>query len=119
MSNLVPINANHYVDTRGSRAVPLSRSASRALNQVEERNLLRIAKVQSEGMVQAEKIREISHLGRIAATDYALLYKYSNTVATADPLLHDDLRLICDTARFGMVEVIGDTIDTYCREGRS
>jgi hypothetical protein len=119
MSNILPVQRPAQRETRGSRVIPVSRASGRALTQVEERTLIRIARVQSEGMVQGEKIRELTHLGRNAETDHALLYKWANTLAAGDPMLHDELRFFGDMVRMGMGEIIADTIDTYCRESRS
>jgi hypothetical protein len=75
--------------------------------------------VQAEALVQGTKLHEIDHLTREAMTGQALVSKWRDTLSGADPLLADELRFFTDVARLGKGEVIADTIDTYCREGRS
>lgn len=50
-----------------------SRQTSRALARLEHQTRIRLAAVQAEGMVQAEKLREVDHLVREAMTGQALL----------------------------------------------
>lgn len=96
----------------------VSRRTSRALSGIEERTLLRMAVVQAEGLVQAEKLNEIDHLGRVAMTGHAMLVRWGDTLAAGDPLLRDELKFFTDVCRMGKGEIIADTIDTFCRESR-
>jgi len=96
----------------------LSRRTERALSAVELQTLLRMAHVQAEGLVQAQKLHEIDHLGRMAMSGHALLVKWGDTLAAGDPLLRDELKFFSDMARMGKGEVLADTIDSFCRESR-
>ncbi len=98
---------------------PAHRRASRALDALEQRTLVRLAGVQSEGIVQTEKAKEIDHLTREAMTGQALLHGWASTLTHGDPFMADELKFFTDMARLGKGEVIADTIDTYCRESRS
>ena len=118
MSNIIPANPGGPPE-RGGRIVPVSRAVARSLDRLEGRTLFRMAVVQAEGMVQGEKLREIDHLTREGMTGQAMLRKWADTLAGADPMLHDELRFFSDMARIGKGEIIADTIDTYCRESRS
>jgi hypothetical protein len=111
--------------TRSSSRLPdrsgrtLPRPTSRALAGIEHRTRLRLARVQAEGLVQTEKVREIDHLTREAMSGHAMLRKWADTLAGADPFLADELKFFTDVARMGKGEIIADTIDSYCRESRS
>lgn len=109
MSELVPRAA--------TSAAPLRR-VNRQVARVEERTLLRLAAVQGEGLVQAEKLREVDHLTREAITGHAMLRQWADTLAAGDPFLADELKFFTDTARIGKGEIIADTIDSFCRESR-
>jgi hypothetical protein len=102
-----------------SRTWNLPRQTTRALSRVEHTTLVRLATVQSEGIVQAEKVHEIDHLTRVAMTGQAMLAKWKDTLAAGDPFIADELKFFSDMARMGKGEVIADTIDTFCRESRS
>ncbi len=97
---------------------PVSRRTSRALTNLEERTLLRFADVQAEGFVAVEKTKEIDRLTREAASGHAMLLRWCDTLAAGDPFVADELKFFTDIARMGKGEIIADTIDTYCREGR-
>lgn len=90
----------------------------RLLSVLESQTLMRLAGVQAEGLVQAEKCREIDHLGRVAMTGHTMLVRWADTLAAGDPLIRDELKFFSDVCRMGKGEVIADTIDTYCRESR-
>lgn len=120
-------NVERYASTTSSLALPTTGSAlsrreqlraRRELTQLESQTLQRMAAVQAEGMVQADKCREIDHLGRVAMTGQAMLVKRADTVASGDQLLRDELKFFTDVCRMGKGEVIADTIDSYCRESR-
>jgi hypothetical protein len=97
----------------------LPRPTSRALAGIEYHTRLRLARVQAEGLVQTEKVREIDHLTREAMSGHAMLRRWADTLAGADPFLADELKFFTDVARMGKGEIIADTIDSYCRESRS
>ena len=115
MSNLIPSRSNQVITNRGTR---LPRQTVRALANIEHRTLVRMAAVQSEGIVQAEKLHEIDHLARVAMGGQAMLANWRSTLAQGDPFVADELRFFSDMARLGKGEIIADTIDTYCRESR-
>jgi hypothetical protein len=92
---------------------------ARALASAEHHTLLRLARVQAEGIVQSEKVKEINHIGREAVTDYALLRKFADTLATNDPFMADDLKFVTDLVKIGIGEMVADTIQNLSREGRS
>jgi hypothetical protein len=89
---------------------------SRALTAIEHRALTRVANVQAEGYVQTAKVHELDALTREALTGQAMLAKWRDTVAGADPMLADELRFFTDIARLGKGEILADTVSTYCRE---
>jgi hypothetical protein len=100
----------------GPYALP-SRS-SRAVVRVCDETTVRLARVQAEAIVQAEKIHEIDHLAREAMSGQALLHQWAATLSNGDAFTADDMRFFLDTAKLGKGEIIADTIATYCREGR-
>ncbi len=120
MSNLLPTRGSGLSLHAQVVSRPLARPTARALAAIEQRRtLVRLADVQGEGTVQAEKLHEIDHLAREAMTGQALLHGWASTLAHGDPFVADELRFFTDMARLGKGEVIADTIDTYCRESRS
>ena len=114
MPNLVPIR--DALPTRLGSG--LSRRTARALEAIEHRTLTRMANVQAEGYVQAEKLHEIDSLTREAMSGQAMLHKWQQTLSQGDPFVLDDLRFYMEVAKVGKGEVIADTIDSYCRESR-
>lgn len=97
----------------------MTRRTARTLATVQERAIVRMAVVQAEGLVQAEKVKEIDAVTREAMTGQALLHSWANTLAHGDPFLADELKFFTDIARLGKGEVIADLVDTFCRESRS
>ena len=116
MSDLIPTRRAGAQTARGASRV--ARSTNRGLARLEDRTLLRIAGVQAEGMVQAEKCRELDSLTREAMTGHAMLRRWSDTLAASDPFLADELKFFTDMSRLGKGEIIADTIDSFCRESR-
>jgi hypothetical protein len=102
----------------GRTYASVSRRASRALAALEDRTIIRQADVQAEGLVQGAKTREVDHLARTAMTGQAMLARWAQTLAGGDPFIADDLKFFSDLAKMGKGEIIADTIDTYCRQGR-
>jgi hypothetical protein len=115
MSNLVPKTTDLVRSTNGGQ---LSRSAQKALVQIEARTLTRLAAVQGESLVQSEKLHEVDHLAREAMTGQAMLRRWADTLASGDPLLHDELQFFTDIARMGKGEIMADTLDSFSRDGR-
>jgi hypothetical protein len=105
---------------REARIVPtrLERRTGKSLASLQAQTLLRVADVQAEGYVQGEKVKEIDRLAREAATGQAFLRRWVDTLAGGDPMMAAELMFFTDLARLGKGEIIADTIDTYCREGR-
>jgi hypothetical protein len=101
------------------RADRLPRPTARALAAVEHRTIVRTANVQSEGIIQTEKVHEIDHLTREAMTGQAMLQQFRDVLAHGDLLVADELRFFTDMARIGKGEVIADTVESFCRESRS
>jgi hypothetical protein len=95
-----------------------SRQTGRALGILDRQTLVRLAIVHAEGLVQAEKLREIDYLAREAMTGQALLRRWADTLAAGDPLMADELRVFGDLAKVGKADVMADTIESYCREAR-
>ncbi len=96
----------------------LSRRTSRALTTLEERTLLRVADVQATGYVQTEKVKEVDRLVREGMTGQAMLRKWGDVLATDDPLTAGDMIFLGDIAKMATGEIIADTVDVFCREGR-
>jgi hypothetical protein len=97
----------------------LPRRTEREVASVRHRTVVRTAAVQAEGMVQAEKVREVQHLTREAMTDHAMLRKFADVIAAGDIFAADDNRFFLDIAKLGCGEIIADTIAAFSREGRS
>ena len=95
---------------RGRHAERAQRAAVRDLGYVDRQTVVRVAAVQAEGIAQAEKVRELDYLAEVAMLGQALVVRYRDVVAGADPLLQDELRFITDMARLGKGEIIADTI---------
>ena len=115
MPNLIPVDHRSHA----LRQTTPSWRAYRALARLEDQTVVRVATVQSEGLVQAEKLHEIDHLTRDAMTGQVMLRNWADTLAHGDPFVADDLKFFLDTARLGKGEVIANLIDSYCRESRS
>jgi hypothetical protein len=97
--------------TNPSRAaVRRGRTSSRGLGAMNFQTMMRIATVQSEGIVQSEKMREIDQVTVAAMNGQALLAKWRDTLAGPDPLLQDELRFFTDVARMGKGEIMMDTV---------
>lgn len=111
MPNLTP-----YTDPLPDRV--RSRQTSRALARLDHQTLMRLAAVQADGLVQAEKLYEIDHLAREAMTGQTLLRRWADTLAAGDPFVADELKVFGDLARVAKSEIISDTIATYCRDSR-
>jgi hypothetical protein len=111
MPDLIP-----YADRRPERLG--NRQTSRALARLEHQTLVRLATVQADGLVQAEKLREVDHLAREAMTGQAMLRKWADTLAAGDPFVADELKVFGDLARAAKSEIISDAIARYCRESR-
>jgi hypothetical protein len=97
---------------------PADRQTSRALARLERHTLVRLASVQAESFVQAEKLHEIDHLSREAMTGQAILRHHAAVLAAGDPFLADELKHFGDLARLAKTEIISDTIANFCRETR-
>lgn len=100
-----------------SEALAQSRTR-RELARLESETITRIARTQSTGIVQAEKVHELDNLSREAMTGQALLARHRDAISGGDVILNDELRYFSDLARVGKGEVIADTIAAFCRESR-
>jgi hypothetical protein len=85
---------------------------TRALEALDHRTLLRTANIQSDGFVQAEKLREIDRLTVTAMNGQAYLRGYGSHLAGDDLSAIDDMRFFTDMAKLGKGEIIATTIDT-------
>ncbi len=92
--------------------VGLTRPTARALQALDHQTVMRLAAVQSAGLVQAEKLHEIDRLAETAMVGQTMLARWRETLAGADPMLQDELRFFTDVARLGKGEVIVDTISS-------
>lgn len=88
----------------------------RALAAIEYRTIVRTANVQSEGFVEAEKLREVDRLAHTAMNGQAFLRGWANHLAGDDPMVADELRFFTDLARLGKGEIIADAIDSFRRQ---
>lgn len=100
-----------------SEALAQSRTR-RELARLEADTICRVARTQSNGIIQAEKVHELDNLSREAMTGQALLARHREAIAGGDIILQDELRYFSDLARVGKGEVIADTISAFCRESR-
>jgi hypothetical protein len=111
MPNIEHIPPPNLLANRSSRATSRrSRNAEYGMALVRYQTVMRIATVQSEGIVQAEKMREIDRVTQTAMNGQALLAKWRETLAGPDPMLNDELRFFTDVARMGKGEIVMDTI---------
>lgn len=90
----------------------------RDLSRLGTETVYRVARVQAEGIVATEKVRELDNLGREAMDGQALLARQREVQARGDLFLADELRLISDRVLLAKAEVIADTASSYCRESR-
>jgi hypothetical protein len=119
MSELVPRpRRDDLISVALGESTLADRRASRARVAVERQTLVRLARVQAHGLVQAEKEHEIDQLAREAMTGQAMLSKWGATLAQDDPFLQDDCKFFSDMAKMGKGEILADSIADFCREGR-
>jgi hypothetical protein len=109
-ARIPPASLNGVVERRRTTS-----RASRALASVESRTLLRAAIVQSEGLVEAENLREVDRLAHTAMNGQAFLRGWANHLAGEDPMVADELRFFTDLAKLGKGEIIADAIDSFRR----
>lgn len=112
MSTPIPSIGSSLPDRRQDRLT------SRTMANLERQTLVRMASVQAEGLVQAEKLAEVDHLAMRTMTGQAMLRRSADALAAGDPFLADELKLIGDMARAGKVEILADTFNRFSREGR-
>ena len=112
MPNIEHIPHQYPVATTSTSraAARRGRTASRGLGVVEYQTIMRITTVQSEGIVQSEKMREIDRVAQTAMNGQALLARWRDTLAGPDPMLQDELRFFTDVARMGKGEIMMDTV---------
>ena len=117
MPNLEPRCISTPATIRPDRSLDrLGRSTGRGLSALEHHTLMRMAAVQSQGMVDAEKLHEVDRLAHTAMSGQALLAKWRETLAGADPMLHDELKFFTDVARMGKAEIVMDSISSFRRK---
>ena len=92
-----------------------NRAVTRGLGVISFQTTMRIASVQGDGIVQSEKMREVDRVTQAAMNGQALLAKWRDTLAGADPMLQDELKFFTDVARMGKGEIILDTISNLRR----
>lgn len=102
--------------TTTTRPSSLSKRTQGQLNTLQSQTMLRIAKVQAEGIVAAEKVREVTHLGHRAMTEQALLRMHLQTLAHGDAILADELDIFPAVVRAANVQLIESLFATYERE---
>ena len=117
MSNLIPSSRAGELSQFGGRS-SIDRRTGRALANIEQQTLIRMADVQGHAMVQTEKIHEIDRLTREAMGGQAMLNQWATTLAQGDPFLADDLKFFRDVAKMGKGEIIADTISDFSKESR-
>ena len=120
MSNIERVPARSVIArpvTGGSLGERLQANRTgRALAAVEYRTIVRTAGVQSEGFVEAEKLREVDRLAHTAMNGQAFLRGWANHLAGEDLMAADDLRFFTDLAKLGKGEIIADAIDSFRRQ---
>ena len=94
----------------------LGRATGRGLSALEHQTVMRMAAVQSQGMVDAEKLHEVDRLAQTAMSGQALLAKWRETLAGPDPMLNDELKFFSDVARMGKAEIVLDSISAMRRK---
>jgi hypothetical protein len=109
MADLVPTHSS------GVTPPPYQPGIRRDLARVERQMLTRVAEVQAEGYVDAEKLRELDHLTREALLGHAMTHALANQLAGSDPLLRDALAFYEETARLGRGEILAETVASFCR----
>jgi hypothetical protein len=116
MPNLIPAN-NVIVPRFGSNLSPSSaRRLARNLEPIRESAILRMAAVQTEGMVTGKKMQEIDHACRDAMIGQVGLQNVRDALANGDPLAHDDLNRWVNLAKVAKSEVIADLVNAFSRE---
>jgi hypothetical protein len=116
MSNIERVPARSVIarPTGGTLAERLQANRTgRALAAIEHRTIVRTASVQSEGFVEAEKLREIDRLAHTAMNGQAFLRGWANHLAGDDPMVADELKFFSDIAKLGKGEIIASAIDCF------
>ena len=89
----------------------LASRTARALAIIDQRMVVRMASIQANGFVEAEKLREIDRLTVTAMNGQAYLRGYGAHLAGDDLGAIDDMRFFTDMAKLGKGEIIASTID--------
>lgn len=106
--------ASNLPATFGDRMRPAR--VGRALAAIEQRSVVRMATVQGEGFVEAEKLREIDRLAHTAMSGQAFLRGWVNHLAGDDMVMADELRFYTDLAKLGKGDIIAGAIDRFRRK---
>lgn len=85
----------------------------RMLAAIEHRTIVRTAGVQSEGFVEAEKLREVDRLAHTAMNGQAFLRGWANHLAGDDPMVADELKFFSDIAKLGKGEIVASAVDCF------
>lgn len=96
----------------------LTRSHQRQLAALRQQTVMRVAGVQSDGIVTKEKMTELDHLAREAMTGQAMLTSWAGALAADNAVLYEQLQFFVGVARMGKGQVMADLVESYCREGR-
>lgn len=87
---------------------------ARALNSIQGQRLVQAIEVRVTADLAIQMNHELSEVGSHAVTDYLLLRKRAALQAT-DPVEADEIRLITETVRLGMAEIVAGVATTYSR----
>jgi NAD(P)-dependent dehydrogenase (short-subunit alcohol dehydrogenase family) len=114
MSELVRQSTGSALATHGSAGV--SRSASRALANIGDNTLVRMAGVNAAEILQGEKLHAVDRLATTAMYGQTMLAYTRVALAGADVELYDELRFFTEIARMGKGEIIVRALDQFSRE---
>jgi hypothetical protein len=118
MTNLVPNGQAPGTVPSLRYPAPVSRRTTKALGRLSDNTLVRMATVQAEEFVQVEKLKCIDNLARDAASGQAMLLQWTGLLSQGDPIVAAELHCFVDIARLGKMEIMADSVDSFCRESR-
>lgn len=102
MSNIEPYQARPASRT--------SRQVRRDLDIVGGRTGLGVARIEAQAELQALKVDAVTHVGRRAMQDVAMLSQLEQQLATLVPLATSRLQAVEDMTALGVADIVGDTV---------
>lgn len=105
MSDLQPLRAE-VIQSSGTHS--LDRRTTGELKRIGNQTLVRLASIQGEAIVAAEKEHEISRFADSAMVHHVFLAQRRVALAGGDPLIFDELATYTDMAKLARLEIMSD-----------